>query len=295
MTTKALRLARLAVPAVALPAVDEVVTSLGAALWANLEGDPDPVPLELTLPPELDQADLESGLAAVLDAFGFPPASLTVEVLPDKDWLEEVHRSLPALRAGLFYVYGQHVRETPPRDLIPLQVEAALAFGSGHHESTQGCLEALSAMADDAGPERVLDMGCGSGILAMAAAKLWPCKVLGSDIHAESVRVANENAALNGVEDQVTAIEADGYADRRIEAAGPYDLIFSNILAKPLIAFAPDLARHLAPGGTAILAGLLQREGAAVLEAHLAEGLELVQARDLGQWRCLVLRKPAAA
>lgn len=292
MSNANLRLARLTVPKIALPAVDELATSAGAALWADLEGDPDPVPLELTLPPEVDTAALEGGITAVLEAFQLPAAQMTIEALPEKDWLAEVHKSLPALSAGRFYVYGQHVRAAPPAGLIPLKVEAALAFGSGHHESTQGCLEALSEIAERSGVAKVLDMGCGSGILAMAAAKLWPCRVLASDIHAESVQVAAENAALNGVAEQVTALSGDGYGDPAIEAGGPYDLIFSNILAKPLIAFAPALAAHLAPGGLAILAGLLTREGAAVLKAHEAVGLRLVKARDLGQWRCLLLEKP---
>ncbi len=291
MSNANLRLARLAVPKIALPAIDELATSAGAALWADLEGDPDPVPLELTLPPEVDAVALQVGVNAVLDAFDLPAVEMAIEALPEKDWLEEVHKSLPALSAGRFYVYGQHVRDTPPEGLIALQVEAALAFGSGHHESTQGCLEALSEIAERQGVAKVLDMGCGSGILAMAAAKLWPCRVLASDIHGESVRVAAENAALNGVADQVTALAGDGYGDPAIGAAAPYDLIFSNILAKPLIAFAPALAAHLAPGGLAILAGLLTREGEAVLKAHEAAGLRLVSARDLGQWRCLVLEK----
>ena len=288
----ALRLARLAVPRRALAAVDEAATAAGAALWADLAGDPDPVPLELTLPQELDAEALQAGIDATLEAFDLPPVVLAIEELPDKDWLAEVQRSLPALTAGRFYVYGQHVTAPPPPDLIALQVEAALAFGSGHHESTQGCLEALSALAEERRAGEVLDLGCGSGILAMAAARLWPdCRVLASDIHAVSVAVARENAALNGVAGQVTAIESDGYQAAEIAARAPYDLIFSNILAKPLIAFAPALARHLAPGGRAILAGLLAREGAAVLAAHEAEGLRLVASRDLGEWRCLVLGK----
>ncbi len=290
-----LRLARLQVPASALPAVDELATSLGAALWADLAGDPDPVPLELTLPPELDAEALEAGVTVILEAFGFPPAAMSLEELPDRDWLEEVHRSLPALTAGRFYVYGQHVRAAPPEGLTALQVEAALAFGSGHHESTQGCLEALTALADRPGIARVLDMGCGSGILAMAAAKLWPCRVLGVDIHAQSVEVARGNALLNGVADQLTLVCGDGYRSPEVGRAAPFDLIFSNILARPLIAFAPDLAASLAPGGLAILAGLLVREGEAVLEAHRAQGLGLRESRDLGEWRCLVLEKPAQA
>ncbi|GAB5471545.1 MAG: 50S ribosomal protein L11 methyltransferase [Rhodospirillales bacterium] len=286
-----LRLARLKVPRVALAAVDEIATSAGAALWADLEGDPDPVPLELTLPPELKADALAAGIAAVLEAFDLPPADLVFSELADRDWLAEVQRSLPALSAGRFYVYGAHIAEAPPPDLIALQVEAALAFGSGHHQSTQGCLEALTALAETRSFARVLDMGCGSGILGMAAAKLWPCRVVAADIHAQSVRVAAENADLNGVAGQVTAVESDGYAAPEVTAGAPYDLIFANILAKPLIGLAPDLARHLAPGGVAILAGLLTREGEAVLAAHRAAGLKLRSAQDLGTWRCLVLER----
>ncbi len=288
----ALRLARIAVPRVALEALDEVATSAGAALWADLAGDPDPVPLELTLPPDLDAEALAEGVAAVLEAFGLPPAALSIEALPEKDWLEEVHRSLPALTAGRFYVFGSHVTAPPPPETIPLQVEAALAFGSGHHESTEACLHALSGLADGQVFGRVLDMGCGSGILSIAAAKLWPCRVLAADIHPESVHAARENAALNSVAGEVTVIESDGYAAAAVSEAAPYDLILANILAKPLIAFAPALAVHLAPGGLAVLAGLLAKEGDAVLKAHEAAGLSLVDARDLGTWRCLVLGKP---
>jgi len=287
-----LRLARLAVPRRALAAVDECATGLGAALWADLEGDPDPVPLELTLPPDLDADALETGVQAVLDAFDLPPAAIEIAPLADKDWLEEVHRSLPALTAGRFYVYGQHVTAPAPAGLIPLKVEAALAFGSGHHESTQGCLEALSVLAEDRSVARVLDLGCGSGILAIAAAKLWPeSRVVAADLDAASVRAAAENVGINGVADHVQVLRSDGYAAAEIGAGASYDLILSNILAKPLIAFAPDLARHLAPGGRAVLAGLLAREGEAVLAAHRAAGLRPVSSQDLGEWRCLVLER----
>ncbi|MBC6404659.1 MAG: 50S ribosomal protein L11 methyltransferase [Rhodospirillales bacterium] len=284
-----LRLARLAVPKSLLPAADEVAISAGATIWADLEGDSNPVVLELTLPPELDAAALEAGLAVLFEAFGQPLPALTLEALPDKDWLAEVHRSLPALSAGRFYVYGRHVTDPPPPDLIALQVEAALAFGSGHHQSTQGCLELLSVLAPRRDLHRILDMGCGSGILALAAAKLWPCRVLAIDIHAKSVEIARGNAALNGVAERVEAVESDGY--RHPAIAAPYDLILANILARPLIAFAPDLGRHLAPGGLAILAGLLAREAEAVLSAHEAAGLRLKEARNLGEWQCLLLEK----
>ncbi|MEO1192934.1 MAG: 50S ribosomal protein L11 methyltransferase [Pseudomonadota bacterium] len=290
-----LRLARLSVPPVALAAVDEIATSAGAAVWADLEGDPDPVPVELTLPPDLDAEALTAGLSTVMEAFNLPRPEIAIETLPDCDWLAEVQRSLPALTAGDFYVYGQHIAAPPPADKIALQVEAALAFGSGHHQSTQACLETVSDLAAEGWQAaKVLDMGCGSGILAMAAAKLWPCQALAADVHAVSVEVARENSALNAVSHQVTTLVSDGYAAPQIAEQAPYHLIFANILAKPLIGLAPDLARHLAPGGRAILAGLLIRESADVLAAHEAQGLTLLSSRDLDPWRCLLLERPSA-
>lgn len=288
------QLATLAVPRAALPAVEETIGALGGALWADTKGNPDPVPLEVTLPETVERALLERALAEVCAALGLPTPRFTLAPLPDRDWVAESQKALPPQIAGRFFVHGSHVTEPPPPGLIPLLVEASIAFGTGRHETTQGCLIALTALAEERPIGRALDLGCGSGVLAMAMAKLWPAaEVLAADNDPPSVRVTLENAALNGLADRITAVESEGYGAPALKARAPFELIAANILADPLIAMAPDLARHLAPDGLAVLSGLLRREGEAVLAAHLAQGLVLAEQHDYGDWRTLLLRKPA--
>ena len=185
---------------------------------------------------------------------------------------------------------GGHFAYAPePFDVQRIQ---ELEFGTGRHETTQGCLTALTELADAGTAVRnALDLGCGSGVLAMAIAKLWPgARVLAADNDAPSVGVTRENAELNGVPG-IAALESEGYAAPALKQAAPFDLIAANILAAPLIQLAPDLARHLAPGGLAILSGLLTTQAPAVIQAHVAQGLTLVEARSYGEWDTLLLRK----
>jgi ribosomal protein L11 methyltransferase len=172
-----------------------------------------------------------------------------------------------------------------------LRLDAGLAFGSGEHASTRGCLLALERIARRQRPRRILDLGTGSGILALAAAKLTRRPVLATDIEPWSVRVADENARLNREQRLVSARLADGWRHRAVRAGGPYDLVFANILARPLCAMARDLAAHLAPGGTAILAGLLGTQARMVLAAHRRQGLVLEARHDVGPWTTLVVRR----
>jgi ribosomal protein L11 methyltransferase len=173
-----------------------------------------------------------------------------------------------------------------------LVLDAGIAFGSGEHASTRGCLIAFARATKDRRPmRRVLDLGTGSGILAMAAAKRRRRKVLATDIEPWSVRVAAQNATMNGVGSLVRARHADGWGERHVRAGRPYDLVFANILARPLCAMARHMARGLAPGGTAILAGLLGTQARMVLAAHRRHGLRLERALPVGPWTTLVLRK----
>lgn len=287
-------LLRLPLPKAALPALEDAILDLGGALWADTKGNPDPVPLEITLPAGVTAEALAAALEPLAEVFGFPLPPLALETLAERDWVAESQRNLPPQTAGRFWVHGSHVKAAPPAGLIALQVEASIAFGTGRHETTQGCLVALSELAA-AGvtPHSALDLGCGSGVLAMAIAKLWPdARVLAADNDAPSVGVTQENAVLNGVP-AIEAFESEGYAAPRLHAAAPFALIAANILAAPLIALAPDLARHLAPGGRAILSGLLTTQAAEVLAAHEAEGLVLLEARSYGEWDTLLLQKPA--
>jgi len=193
------------------------------------------------------------------------------------------------LRAGRYFIHGSHYRARPPAGTIALCIDAATAFGSGEHATTRGCLLALDALARRRRFARVLDMGTGSGILAMAAAKTWRRRVMARDIDAEAVRVAARNAAANGVGSLLDLRRADGY--RGLGSGQPFDLVFANILARPLVLMAPALARVLAPGGVAVVSGLLARQERAVLAAHRARRLRLRRRIRLAGWHSLVLAR----
>lgn len=193
---------------------------------------------------------------------------------------------------GDFLIRPTHIPPRPTHGRTVLVLDAGIAFGSGEHASTQGCLIAFARAAKDGRPmRRVLDLGTGSGILAMAAAKRRKRRVLATDIEPWSVRVAEQNARMNGVGMLVRARLADGWGERHVRAGRPYDLVFANILARPLCAMAKQLAAGLAPGGTAILAGLLGTQARMVLAAHRRQGLVLERALPVGPWTTLVLRK----
>lgn len=237
---------------------------------------------------------LEAQLALAAASLGMVPPTLVVEPLPDRDWLAENRQRFRPFRIGRFWIAEPGDRVACPAAAIELRIEAATAFGSGRHDSTEGCLLALATIAGQR-PRYVLDLGCGSGILAIAAAKLWHRPVLASDIDPHAAAVAQANARLNGVGTLVRTITASGYRSPVIAAARPFDLIVCNILARPLKRLARELFCHLAPGGTAVLAGLLRGDGADVLATHRAAGLRLARRIDLGEWQTLVIRRPGEA
>lgn len=205
-------------------------------------------------------------------------------------WLARVYDGFPEQLVGRrFAVRGSHITEPPPPGRMALTLDAGLAFGSGEHGSTRGCLRALERVAHRR-PARVLDMGCGSGILAMAACRLLGRPALAVDIDPWSVRVARQNARLNGLRNRLRAAQGNGWHASAV-AGAEYDLIFANILARPLCLMAKHLAAHLAPGGTAILAGLLAPQMRAVLAAHRRHGLRLERTIREGNWTTMVLRK----
>lgn len=238
-----------------------------------------------------NEAPDEAGLALLATLHGAKP--FAVSELPDVDWVAKVKRELAPIRAGRFYLYGSHDADSVPDGVEPLLIEAAMAFGTGHHGTTQGCLRALDRLATTGVvAEKVADIGCGTAVLAMAAARIWPGVPLASDIDPVAVEVAEANLAANGMAGRVTCLEATGFDHPQIAAGAPYDLIFANILKGPLIDLAPDLAAHLAPGGHAILSGLLNEQAAAVAEAYVAQGLHRVEAEEIGDWTTLVLQNP---
>jgi ribosomal protein L11 methyltransferase len=248
----------------------------GSGLWE--------VGAYFTDPPDAVALDL---LAAAFGARAF-----AVSVLPETDWVAHVRRELAPVVAGRFFVHGSHDADKVPAGVEPLLVDAAMAFGTGHHGTTQGCLRALERLLE-AGVqcENTADIGCGTAVLAMAAARVWGKPVLASDIDQQAVEVARANAAANGLADLVRCVEAAGFDHPDLRAAAPFDLIFANILKGPLLALASDVAAHLVPGGRAILSGLLVDQATEVVAAYAAAGLSLDAREDIGDWATLSLRR----
>ena len=215
-----------------------------------------------------------------------------VSEVPDTDWVDKVRRELTPVRAGRFFVYGSHDADKVPADAEPLLIEAAMAFGTGHHGTTQGCLEALDRLVVAQTPvQKVADIGCGTAVLAMAAARVWGIPAIASDIDEVAVEVAVANVAANGLADQVHCVEAAGFDHPDLATRAPYDLIFANILKAPLIELAPHIAQHLAPKGHAILSGLLTRQADDVRHAYDTVGLSLVHHDTIGDWATLTVQK----
>ena len=230
-------------------------------------------------------------LEVLATAFGAKPFALSE--LPEVDWVAHVRRELSPVDAGRFFVFGSHDADKVPDGRVPLQIEATVAFGTGHHGTTLGCLLAFDRLLE-AGerPATVADIGCGTAVLAMAAAATLPgARVIASDIDRVAVDVAEANVAINGLQGRVDCVEAAGLDHDALRAAAPFDLIFANILKGPLIELAPSIAGHLATGGRAILSGLLVVQAEAVSAAYGAQGLCLQSRNDLGEWCTLVLQK----
>ncbi|HEV8677750.1 MAG TPA: 50S ribosomal protein L11 methyltransferase [Stellaceae bacterium] len=238
--------------------------------------------------PVLDPA-LEVRLALAAAASGGRLISIREARMPERDWLADNRRAFPPLRIGRFFIHGSHWHGRAPAGAIALEIDAATAFGTGEHPSTRGCLVALDSLARRRRFRHPLDIGSGSGILAIAAAKRLHRRVLASDVDCGAVRVAGHHVRRNGLAGRVRLVCAAGYRSRAVQRAR-YDLILANILARPLALMARDLGRAVAPGGVAVLAGLLRRQEALVLTAHRAQGLALVRRLVIEGWSTLILR-----
>ena len=215
--------------------------------------------------------------------------TVSVEVLADADWLAMALSGLPPVRAGRFFVYGAHDLGRRPGNTVNLRIEAGAAFGTGHHGTTVGCLYAYDALLKRRRFAKVLDVGAGTGVLAIAAAKTGARLALGTDIDPVSVRIGRENAKLNQV--RARFVHANGLRDLRVKVGAPYDLVFANILARPLVWLSSDIRRALKPGGVAILSGLLRSQERFVLAAYLSRGFRLQRRYHRDAWVTLVLRR----
>lgn len=206
------------------------------------------------------------------------------EALPDIDWVTKSLEGLKPVRAGRFLVHGGHDRDKVHANDLAIEIEAGLAFGTGHHGTTAGCLETIEKLVRNRRPRRVLDLGTGSAVLAIAVAKLARVPVLATDIDPIAVEVARENARLNGVGAYVRCVTATGFGHAEIAARAPYDLIVANILARPLMKLAPQMAAHLAPGGSLILSGILARQRNAVVATYAGQRFRHISTLTRGDW-----------
>ena len=227
-------------------------------------------------------------LALLAAAYGAKP--FVISEVPDQDWVAKVRRELPPVEAGRFFVYGSHDAEHLPSDRIGLLIEAAMAFGTGHHGTTLGCLRAFDRLLDQNYIfNNVLDLGCGTAVLAMAAARASSINVIASDIDSIAVEVANANIVANDLINRVTCIESIGFNALDFLNAAPFDLIFANILKGPLIDLAPEIARNLKTGGIVVLSGILIEQSAEILGIYQAQGITLLEREDIGEWVALTL------
>ena len=231
-----------------------------------------------------------AALAVLAAAFG--AAEFAVSELPDTDWVAHVRRELKPVEAGRFFVYGSHDADKVPEGRIALLIEAAMAFGTGHHGTTLGCLTALDALA--AVPARVADIGCGTAVLAMAAKRMFPgAAVIASDIDEVAVEVAEANLAANGMAGDVTCVTAAGFAHPALAAAAPFDLVFANILKGPLLDLAAPMSESTAPGGTVILSGILNEQADEVAGVYARAGFNPAHRLEIVEWTTLVLTRNA--
>lgn len=218
-------------------------------------------------------------------------ASIVFDSIEAKDWVKESLKGLVPVRAGRFIVHGQHDRDQVRPNQLGIEIEAALAFGTGHHGTTRGCLIYLDYVLRAKAPKRMLDLGTGTGVLAIAAAKATKRRVLATDIDPMSVKVARENMRLNGVGNLVDTVCATGFSSPAFGDRAPFDLILANILANPLRAMSTDMSRHLTRNGMVILSGLLPHQAMSVIAAYRARGLVLRKHQIIEGWSSLLMQR----
>lgn len=232
----------------------------------------------------------EIELALMAAIYGAAP--FAVSDVPETDWVAHVRRELRPVEAGRFFVHGSHDANRVPGESVALLIEAAMAFGTGHHGTTKGCLRALDRLDREGFRGRnVADIGCGTAVLAMAAASIWPDPVIAADIDPVAVQVAEANVVANGLADRVRCVEAAGFDHPQIAEAMPFDLVFANILKGPLVDMAASMAGAVSPGGYAILSGILENQAEEVSRAYDRVGFSQVRRDDIGEWVTLVLRR----
>ncbi|MEO1536363.1 MAG: 50S ribosomal protein L11 methyltransferase [Pseudomonadota bacterium] len=234
--------------------------------------------------------DAPDALALALLAAAHGAAEFAISELPETDWVAHVRRELTPVEAGRFFVYGAHDADKLPPDRIGLLIEAAMAFGTGHHGTTLGCLRAIDGMVTEGyQPSSIADIGCGSGVLAMAAASVWEASVIAADIDPVAIEVTDANLAANGLTGRVDTCVAPGFEAAQLR--GPFDLVLANILKGPLIDLAPSMATALSETGRAVLSGILVEQADEVIAHYDRVGLNLLKRTDIVDWTTLILSR----
>jgi len=258
---------------------------LEGATYSILEEDEDRGVWRIDAFPTTDEED-----ASLMALLGEYDLKVVRDTLADADWLAMALSGLPPVRAGRFFVYGMHDRGRLPASTVNLRIEAGAAFGTGHHGTTVGCLQAYDRLIKAKRFNKVLDVGAGTGLLAIAAARTGSKLAVGTDIDKPSVRISKENAKVNKA--NAKFVHASGLSNPLVANNAPYDLVFANILARPLISLAQDIKRALVPGGTVILSGLLRTQERMVKAAYLSRGFKVVNRIHRDAWATLVLQRP---
>jgi ribosomal protein L11 methyltransferase len=220
----------------------------------------------------------------------FDAAGFVISEIPETDWVAKVKRELNPVEAGRFFVCGKHDLKKMPTGRVGLLIEASMAFGTGHHGTTKGCLLAFDKFfVQSRNLKNVIDIGCGTAVLAMAVGKVSSAKIIASDVDPIAVEVALENLKANNLENRIDCIEAMGFEDFRIKSRAPYDLIFANILKRPLIDLAPDISGHMSSGGQAIISGILDEQADEIIDFYQQNGLVVFDRIDIGEWVTLTV------
>lgn len=270
-------------------ALDEVVLAVS---WYEIDEDTDHWMLEATLNDSTNPETIQQLIEQTALGHGINVPEMTLAELPETDWLEQTWKNFPPRQIGKFFIYGSHSKTEIPEGLVGLEINAATAFGSGEHETTTACIQALTKMHQEGRKVKApLDMGCGSGILAMVIAKLWQLPVLAVDNDPESVRVATANATLNHCDNLIKALCNEGFAGTVVKDKGPFDLVAANILAAPLCEMAPDMAESVEIAGRIVLSGLLTRQIEEVRQAYENVGFKFIEQHLIGDWAALVFER----
>jgi ribosomal protein L11 methyltransferase len=238
-----------------------------------------------------DDGAFANAAVDILADAGVTALSITVAAIPDVDWVAETQKALPPVQAGRFTVHGSHDRGRAISQWA-IEIDAGRAFGTAHHGTTKGCLLAIGRLPAALHPRTVLDLGTGSGVLAIAAAKAFPlAKIVGADIDPIAIAVARENCRKNGAAGSIGLFAGDGLRPSAAYARAPFDIVMANILAKPLLKLAPRLRTLTRRGGVLILSGLLSTQAREILARYRATGFCLIQRRDLEGWATLTLQR----